>query len=374
MQKSDFLIIGAGIAGASAGYYLAPHGRVVLLEGEDAPGYHTTGRSAAFYAPSYGGKYVRPLTLASKDFLTSPPDGFSSRPLLRDRGALYVARTEQLAALDAFQNDLEAVSPGARRLSGAQAAALCPVLREDYVAAALFERDCYDIDVNAVHQGFLRGIRRGGGTVLSNAMVGSIRREDGLWIASIPGGDFAAPILVNAAGAWGDSVAQAAGILPIGLQPMRRTIIVVPPPESMQETWPLVIDVDDDFYFKPESGRLLASPGDETPMPACDVQPDELDIAITVDRIQKAADIAVAQVENSWAGLRTFTRDRTPVAGFDPDEDGFFWFVGQGGYGIQTAPAMGRMAELLVTQGRMPDELDPYDVSAATYSPARFRR
>lgn len=374
MQKSDFLIIGAGIAGASAGYYLAPHGRVVLLEGEDAPGYHTTGRSAAFYAPSYGGKHVRPLTLASGDFFKSPPEDFASVPLLRDRGALYVARADQLPALDKFHADLETLTPGVERLSREQAVALCAALRPDYVAGAIFERECYDIDVNAVHQGFLRGIHRGGGTVLTNAMVAGIRREEGLWIASLPSGEFAAPVLINGAGAWGDDIAGLAGVSPLGLQPMRRTIIVVPPPETMQETWPLVIDVDDDFYFKPESGRLLASPGDETPMPACDVQPDELDIAITIDRIQKATDIPAPRVENSWAGLRTFSRDRTPVAGFDPDAEGFFWFVGQGGYGIQTAPAMGRLAESLIVDGCMPDELDSYDVGKTTYSPARFRR
>lgn len=374
MQKSDFLIIGAGIAGASAGYSLAPHGRVILLEGEDAPGYHTTGRSAAFYAPSYGGKNVRPLTLASNDFFKSPPEGFASVPLLRDRGALYVARPEQLPALDKFYADLEALTPGVERLTSEQAVAHCSALRPDSVAGAVFERECYDIDVNAVHHGFLRGIRRSGGTVLTNAMVGGIRREDGLWIASIPSGEFAAPVLVNAAGAWGDDIAEIAGLLPLGLQPMRRTVIIVPPPENMKETWPLVIDVDDDFYFKPESGRLLASPGDETPMPACDVQPDELDIAITIDRIQKAAEIPAPRIENSWAGLRTFSRDRTPVAGFDPDAEGFFWFVGQGGYGIQTAPAMGRMAESLIIDGQMPDIMAAYDVSETTYAPARFRR
>ena len=373
MQNSDFLIIGAGIAGASAGYALTPHGRVILLEGEDTPGYHTTGRSAAFYAPSYGGKYVRPLTLASNDFFKSPPEEFASAPLLRDRGALYIARTEQLRALDKFYTDLLALTPGIERLNGEQAVAMCSALRLDSVAGAVYERECYDIDVNAVHYGFLSGIRRSGGSVLSDSMVGSIRRKDGLWIASIPSGEVAAPVLVNAAGAWGDDIAEMAGILPIGLQPMRRTIITVPPPDNMDETWPLVIDVDDGFYFKPEAGSLLASPCDETPMPACDVQPDELDIAITIDRIQKAAKIPTPRVENSWAGLRTFSRDRTPVVGLDPDAEGFFWFVGQGGYGIQTAPAMGQMARSLIIDGCMPDIMAPYGVSEQTYAPARFR-
>lgn len=373
MQKADFLIIGAGIAGASAGYFLSAHGRVVMLEAEDAPGYHTTGRSAAFYAPSYGGRHLRPLTLASRAFFDDTPDGFGDAPLLRPRGALYIGREDQLPAIDALHGELAAFMPEVKRWSGEEASAACPVLRSGYVAGAVFEPQCQDIDVSALHHGFLRGIKRNGGTTLTNAPVTAAKREDGLWRASTAQGDFTAPVLVNAAGAWGDELAEHSNIAPIGLQPMRRTIVILPPPPSMADSWPLVLDIDDEFYFKPESGRLLASPGDESPIPPCDVQPEEIDIAITVDRIHKAAHIDAPKVENAWAGLRTFSRDRVPVVGFDPDHEGFFWFVGQGGYGIQTAPAMGRLAESLIVGGEPPSEFAAFGVDAATYAPARFR-
>jgi D-arginine dehydrogenase len=373
MQDCDFLIIGAGIAGASAGYFLSRHGAVALLERESAPGYHTTGRSAAFYAPSYGGANIRPLTIASGPFLRQPPDGFSDSPLLHERGALYIARQDQLATLDAFTAALQVLAPDVRRIDGPAARALCPVLREDYVAGGLFEPECSDLDVNAVHQGFLRGLKQRGGRVVTDAAASSITRIDGLWTVETPSGTWRAPVLLNAAGAWADDVARLAGLAPVGMQPLRRTIVILPPPPGFAPTWPVVLDIDDHFYFKPESGRILASPADETPSDPVDAQPEELDVAIAIDRIQQAADIPVRHVENKWAGLRTFSPDRTPVVGFDPDAPGFFWFVGQGGYGIQTAPMMGRLAESLIVEGRMPEELDGFDVAAATYAPDRFR-
>lgn len=373
MQKTDFLIVGAGIAGASVGYFLSAHGRVLLLEAEDAPGYHTTGRSAAFYAPSYGGRHLRPLTLASRAFFDAPPSGFGDAPLLRPRGALYVGREDQLPAIESLYQELSAVMPDTQRWSPEEAYGACPGLREGYVAGAVFEPQCHDIDVSGLHHGFLRGIHANGGAVLTNADVTSLHHEAGLWHAGTIQGAFSAPIVVNAAGAWGDVVAGFSDVAPIGLQPMRRTIVILPPPQDMSDSWPLVLDVDDEFYFKPESGRLLTSPGDESPIAPCDVQPEEIDIAITIDRIQKAIHIDAPRIENSWAGLRTFSRDRRPVVGFDPDHEGFFWFVGQGGYGIQTAPAMGRLAEALVTKSPLPGELGEFGVDAATYAPARFR-
>jgi D-arginine dehydrogenase len=369
----DFIIIGAGIAGASAGYFLSRHGGVALLERESAPGYHTTGRSAAFYAPSYGGALVRPLTIASGPFLRAPPDGFADAPLVSGRGALYVARADQVGALDAFEAALRRLEPDVERLDGAGARALCGVLREDYVAAALFEPECLDLDVNAVHQGFLRGLRHRGGSVVTDATALSIVRDGGLWTVETPSGVWRAPVLVDAAGAWADQVAAMAGVAPIGLRPLRRTIVILPPPPGYSPRWPVVLDVEDRFYFKPESGRILASPADETPSEPVDAQPDELDVAIAVDRIQQAADIPVRRVEHKWAGLRTFSPDRTPVVGFEPGAPGFFWFVGQGGYGIQTSPMMGRLAESLIIERRLPEELAGFGVSAASYAPDRFR-
>ena len=371
-RDCDFLIIGAGIAGASAGYFLSRHGSVALLERESAPGYHTTGRSAAFYAPSYGGPNIRPLTIASGPFLRTPPEGFSDVPLLTDRGALYIARADQIPALEAFEAALRPFEPDIVRMDGAKAREMCGVLREDYVASALFEPECADLDVNAVHQGFLRGLRHRGGSVVTDATAQSIVREDGKWVVATPSGTWRAPVLVNAAGAWADQVAQLAGLRSIGMRPLRRTIVILPPPPLYSPHWPVVLDVDDQFYFKPESGRILASPADETPSDPVDAQPDELDVAIAVDRIQQAADIPVRHIDNKWAGLRTFSPDRSPVVGFDNQGPGFFWFVGQGGYGIQTAPMMGRLAESLIVDRAMPDELDGFGVSAATYDPDRF--
>ena len=372
-RDCDFLIIGAGIAGASAGYFLSRHGSTVLLERESAPGYHTTGRSAAFYAPSYGGANIRPLTIASGPFLRNPPDGFSDTPLLSERRALYIARQDQLAELDAFEAELRRLEPDIVRLGPQQARALCSVLREDYVAGALLEPECSDLDVNAVHQGFLRGMRQHGGSVATNATALSIIRVDGKWEVATPSGTWRAPVLVNAAGAWADQVAGLAGLKTIGMRPLRRTIVILPPPPQFSPHWPVVLDVGDQFYFKPESGRILASPADETPSDPVDAQPEEIDIAIAIDRIQQAADIPVRHVDNKWAGLRTFSPDRTPVVGFDDEGPGFFWFVGQGGYGIQTAPMMGRLAESLIIDRKMPEELAGFDVTAATYDPDRFR-
>jgi D-arginine dehydrogenase len=374
MQDRDFLIIGAGMAGASAGYYLSRHGSVALLEREAAPGYHTTGRSAAFYAPSYGGTHVRPLTIASGPFLTDPPDGFAEGPLMTERQAMYLAREDQLDALDRFDAALRPLTPEVRRLTPAEAREHCGILRPGYVAGALLEPACHDLDVNAIHQGFLRGLKKHGGTVHADSGVLSISRDEGMWIVETASGTWRTPVIVNAAGAWADQIAELAGVAPVGLTPLRRTVLVVPAPEGFSERWPVVLDVDDRFYFKPESGRVLASPADETPSEPCDAQPEELDIAIALDRIQQAAELPVRRIENKWAGLRTFAPDRTPVVGFDPQASGFFWFAGQGGYGIQTAPMMGRLAESLILHDAMPEELDRFDVTADTYSPARFRQ
>lgn len=372
-MQADFLIIGAGIAGASAGYFLSRHGKVLVLERETTPGYHTTGRSAAFYAPSYGNDNVRPLTLASRGFFDAPPKGFTDTPLLHDRGALYVARADQQAALDTFFDALHAFTPNVERLDAGAVTARCPVLRDGYAAAGIFEPDCFDIDVNALHQGFLRGLHHNGGRVLVSAEALRITPHGGGWQVATPDGAVTAPVLVNAAGAWADEVAVRAAVAPLGMRPLRRTVVMLPAPDGYDPAWPLVLDVDDDFYFKPESGQMLTSPGDETPALPGDVQPEEMDIAITMDRIATATDIPVNRIESRWAGLRTFAPDRTPVAGFDPDAPGFFWFVGQGGYGIQTAPMMGRLAESLIVEGVMPGELSQYNVVKQTYAPGRFR-
>lgn len=368
----DFIIVGGGIAGVSAGYFLAPHSRVLLLERESALAYHTTGRSAAIYTQAYGNAAVRALTVAGHDFFTAPPEGFSDHALLGPRGALFIGREDQCAALDRAEEEGRQFVASVRRMDAAEARAILPVLRPEYVAGAVLEPDAMDIDVHALHQGFVRGIRDHDGTIRTDAEVLAVERGGAGWSVETLGGTWTAPVVINAAGAWCDALAAMAGIDPVGLVPKRRTAVVFDPPSGVDvDAWPLTIDVDEDFYFKPEAGKVMGSPADETPMPPCDVQPEELDIAIAIDRIQTATTMQVDRVSHQWAGLRSFVADKTPVAGFDPAVPGFFWLAGQGGYGIQTAPALGRLTADLVREKDLPAEIGDFGLSAADLSPAR---
>ncbi len=389
MERADFLIIGGGMAGASAAYELAAHGSVVVLERESQPGYHSTGRSAALYTQTYGHPTVRALTVASWDFYTNPPDGFSEHPLLTPRGVLLIGRADQTAALERDFTEGRRLTPSVERLDAAQALARAPFLRTDYVAGAVWEPEAMDMDVHAIHTGYLRGLKARGGRLVTDAGVQALARRDGLWVAETPAGSFAAPVLVNAAGAWADVVAELAGVRPLGLVPKRRTALTFDPvfadpaitdPAITDPTWaagldgwPMVIDVDEQFYVKPDAGRLLLSPADETPVEPCDIQPEELDVAIAIDRLEQAARFSVRRIAHKWAGLRSFVADKVPVAGFDGDVDGFFWLAGQGGYGIQTAPAMGRTAAALATGGSLPAGVAALGVRAGDLAPSRLR-
>lgn len=374
MRDAAFIVIGAGIAGASAGYWLAETGPVVLLEREDQPGYHATGRSAALFSETYGSRPVRALTVASRPFYEVPPPGFADSPLLTPRGVLFVGRADQEAALARLQAEGSALVGNLRRLDAAEIRRRVPVLRDGYAAGGVFEPDARDIDVHALHQGFLRGLRARGGRVVTGADVRGLRRANGSWEIRTSAGDFRAPVVVNAAGAWADSVGELAGAAPIGLMPKRRTAITFdPPPETAIASWPMLVDADEQFYFKPDAGRVLATPADETPMPPCDVQPEEMDIAVTVDRIERATTMPVRRIAAKWAGLRSFVPDKTLVAGFDAKADGFLWLAGQGGYGIQTSPAMGRIVAALVMGQPFPEDITDLGVTAATLDPARLR-
>ncbi len=385
MQTADFLIIGAGMAGASAAYELAAHGRVLLLEREAQPGYHSTGRSAALYTQTYGNPVVRALTAASWDFYANPPPGFAESPLLSPRGVLLIGRADQEQALQTAFTESHRLSPAVERLDRAQTLARAPMLREGYARGAVWNPNAMDLDVHAIHYGYLRGMKARGGQQLSNAEVRDVTRHDGLWVARTPLGDFAAPILVNAAGAWADSLARMegvrrAGVQPVGLVAKRRTAFTFDPVFANSHEalglagWPMVIDVDETFYFKPDAGRLLASPADETPVEPCDVQPEELDIALAVDRLERAARFHIRQLAHRWAGLRSFVADKTPVVGFDAQATGFFWLAGQGGYGIQTAPAMARTAAALVTGGGLPVDVEALGVTLADLTPDRLQQ
>lgn len=370
----DFIVIGAGMVGASIAYELASTARVCVLEGEDRPGFHATARSAALFAPTYGGREIRALTRASRSFFDNPPVGFTEHALLRDRGCLYIARSDQLDHLDHMVTSIRNSGGKVVMLDKHAAAKRVSLLREGYVAGAAFDADAMDIEVESLHQGFLRGGRAAGVVLITRSWVAEPRWHNGTWSIELSDGQtVSAPVLVNAAGAWADTVAERCGVAQLGLQPLRRTALLVDVPAGVDVTdWPAVIDADEMFYFKPEAGKLLLSPADETPDVPRDAYPDDLDVAIAVDRVQSALELEVTRVSHSWAGLRTFSPDRAPVVGFDARVKGFFWCAGQGGYGIQTAPAMGRTAAAVARGERVPADVSREGLTEADLSPLRF--
>ena len=362
----DAVVIGAGIAGATVAAHLAPHHRVALVEAEDAAGYHTTGRSAALWVQNYGPADVRTLTGLSRAFFEAPPPGFADSPVLAHRPVLLLATEAQRGELHRVLSE----GTGLREASLAEATTLVPALRPGYAAAAAIEDDAFDMDVATLHAGFLKQVRVAGGVLALRSRTGRITRDRGAWQVDVTGGArFTAPVVVNAAGAWGDEVAQQAGVAPLGLVPKRRTGCIIDPAPWAVARWPMVCDVGESWYVRPEARtKLMVSPADQTPMHAHDVQPDELDVAIAMDRMQQALDIAVRRVERSWAGLRTFAPDGSLAFGWDGAADGFFWCVGQGGYGIQTAPAAGRLVADMIG-GRDPG---PAGAVIAAIDPRRF--
>lgn len=375
----DTVVVGAGIAGASLAWQLAQRGdaaRVLLLEREDQPGRHSTGRSAAMYMASYGPPAVRALTRAAGAFYTAPPVGFSEQRLLAPRGALYVAAADQLAALDALQAELAPACPGLRRLDAAAALALAPCLRPEAVAAALHDDDCQDIDVHALHQACLRGFRRAGGTLRCGAgLRAAQRRGGGWWLTLDDGSALQARQVVNAAGAWGDAVGALFGAAPVGLVPRRRSAFTFDAPAGVDARgWPAVIGVDEGWYFKPDAGRLLGSPANADDTVPHDVQPEELDIALGIHRIEAVTTLRIRRPAATWAGLRSFVADGEPVIGFDDAVPGLFWLVGQGGYGIQSAAGAALLAAALLRGEPLPGALVREGLDPAALAVARLRR
>jgi D-arginine dehydrogenase len=370
-DQYDVAIIGAGIAGAAAAANLPRHLRVLMLEAEGVPGFHATGRSAAVFSTIYGNASIRALSRASEPFLRTPPAGFADQPLVSPRGVLFIARADQAEAMATLAEQLD-VAGATRRLSALQAAQRSPLLRSGYVAEALFEEAALDPDVNALHAGFLREARARGTTLVTDARLRALARSSAGWSLDTTAGPFETAVLINAAGAWADRVAEMGGVRPKRIRPLQRTVVLVDTAEPLSGAHgPFTVDVDEAFYFKPESGGLLLSPADETPVEPGDVQPEELDVAIAIDRVERATTLTVRRIRNKWAGLRSFAPDRTPVVGFDPDAPNFFWLAGQGGYGIQTAPALGVLAAALVTEGRAPDPIVDQGLDLTSISPAR---
>lgn len=372
-KKFDVIVIGAGIVGAGVAAELGKGVRTVLLEQEAQPGYHSTGRSAAVFAESYGGETVRALSRASRSFLESPPADFTSTTLLTPRGFLFVAREDQVNQLETFADQAD-MRKTATRLTLAQTFERMPLLRPEYLSAALLDEGASDIEVHALHQGYLSVLKRNGGKLVCNARANTIEKLNGVWRVSTAAGEFEAPLLVNAAGAWAEQIGGMAGVRGIGLQPMRRTaaLVDVPVSEGM-ERWPLTIDIDEEFYFKPDAGRLLISPADENLSEPCDAVPDEMDLAIAVDRIERVTTLDIRRMHSRWAGLRSFVADRTPVAGFAGDAAGFFWLAGQGGYGVQTAPALSRFAASRLLGLKPPADLIDAGLNPETLSPLRLQ-
>lgn len=370
LEQTDFIVIGGGIAGASIAARLAEDAEVILLEAESRPGYHSTGRSAAYFAPAYGNAVVRNLTAPGDRFFHEPPAGFSEAPLIRDRAALFVARDDQQASVD----DMLKENPDLRQLAGSELNGRVPILRPDEITMGLLDVRGGDLDVDAILQGYLRQFRKAGGRIFTGTRVQSIAAGNDLqrWKVNEA---FSAPVIINAAGAWADVVATAAGLAPLGLQPMRRTAFLVDAPDSAGtdiDSWPLTVGIDEDFYFKPDAGHLLISPADETPSVPCDAQPEEIDIAIAIDRVQRVTHLDVSHVRHRWAGLRTFAPDKSFVIGFDPRAAGFFWLAGQGGYGVQSAPGVSALAQHLLTGATPADGFQDVTLSIDAVCPARL--
>ncbi len=371
----DVVIIGAGIAGASLAYALAPRLRVLLLEREALPGLHSTGRSAAMFMQSYGPPQARALTRASRAFYERPPAGFCDTPLLAPRGVLYVGWVGQEAALAELTSELRFTGGLVGWVDAAQALAQVPVLRSAGLLGAVTEPQAMDIDVHALHQGYLRGFRRAAGVLHCSAGLMQARRVDAHWQLTTKAGDiFECQILVNAAGAWADAVAALAGAAPLGLQAKRRSAFTFAAPPNMDtRAWPCVADVGQAWYFKPDAGQLLGSPANADPVAAHDVQPEELDIALGIHGIEGSTHLSIRRPSRTWAGLRTFAADGELVIGFDAHCPGLFWLAGQGGYGIQSAAGAAALAASLLLHQALPDELRVQGVDPAAMAPARLR-
>ena len=374
MQHFDFAVVGAGIAGVSAAYRLAPHASVVILEREHVAAYHTTGRSAALHSETYGSAEIRAITVASGRFYRKPTPGFADHPLLTPRGALIAGRAEQQAALQQAAATYARLVPSVRWLDARETLRRHPLLEPAAAAGGAIFEEAEDMDVAAIHGGFLKGARAAGAVLRLDAEVTGLDRKGGHWTIRMRDGDpVGAGTIVNASGAWADALAALAGAAPVGLVPKRRTAFTFDAPSGLDlARLPMVIDFDETWYIKPEVGQFLGSPADETPSPPCDAQPEELDIAVAVERIETATSLRISRIKNKWAGLRSFVRDKNLVVGYDPVVEGFFWLAGQGGYGIQTGEAAGRLAAGLALGRGLPDDIAGLGVAEAALSPARF--
>ncbi|MBB4186992.1 glycine/D-amino acid oxidase-like deaminating enzyme [Sinorhizobium terangae] len=375
MRKYDVVIIGGGIAGLSLAHFLSQHRSVAVIERENALGYHSTGRSAAEFVLRYNAPEVCALARIAKDFFDRPPQGFTDVPLLKQRGGVMIASANKIGRFETVLAEERALAPEIERLTPEEAVSRIPILKPEYVAAAYYDPNFWDIEVENLLQGYLRGARRNGSDVLERHEILSAERDGGAWILTTAGGEISAKVVVNAAGAWADPVAALFGVDPIGIVPHRRTAITVDLPDGVDATTlPEINEIDEDFYMKPEGGRLLASPADATPCEPSDVQPEEIDVAWAAHYVEEATTISVRRIAKSWAGLRSFSADKLPVVGFAPGRSDFFWLAGQGGYGILTSPSLGQLAANLLIDTPLPEAFRREALDPRSFSPARFQK
>jgi D-arginine dehydrogenase len=371
MADADFLIVGGGIAGLSAAARLGRHGKAIVLEAEEAIGYHSSGRSVSFSHYGIGNEAVRALTASSRRFFEQPPEGFCETPVASTASTLYFAEEEALPRLEALQAEMARFTDRGRWIGADEIARLCPVLKTGTGGAvrAVHDPTGLKLDTAALLHAYARELRGRGGELRTGRRIAAVARVGELWsIRTETDEELSAPVLVNAAGAWADRLAALASVRPLGLRPLRRTIIAVDPPSAAEvSAWPFVHSAAADFYMLPEAGQLLVSPMDEVDDDACDAQAHEYEVALAAERLEHYTRLGVSRIAHRWAGLRTFTADRVPTAGFAPDAPGFFWLVGQGGYGFQTAPAMAKIAEALIA--RLPW---PADLAALGLGPERI--
>jgi len=369
------VVVGGGIAGASVAYELAGSADVVVLEREEVCGYHSTGRSAALFTECYGDTVVRSMAIAARSFLTEPPPGFSDTPILHPRPVLFVGTEAQRRNLDEAYDEYRAMVPAVRRVDADEAIARCPALDRDVIVGGVLEPDAADIDVSALHASFLRGLGQRGGRIVTDAGVVGMRRNGGRWVVETTAGSFDGEVVVNAAGAWCDVIGVMVGADPIGLVPKRRTAFTFRAPDDADpRTWPMVIDVAEHWYFRPEGSRLLGSPADETPMEPCDVRHEEIDVAMGIERLEAVTTMHIRSIDRAWAGLRSFVADHRPVNGWDPEVSGFYWLAGQGGFGIKTSPTMARFAAAMIVAGTPPADLVSAGLTADAVGVARLHR
>ena len=370
-------VIGGGIAGASAGYHLLKADsdlEIILVEAEDQLGYHTTGRSAALLLENDGTESTRSIVRASVDFLLNPPEGLTENVFVTPRDVMHIATAEQSNSVDRLLKENSSGRIPTREISKSEAKSKFPALREEVLDRVLIDEGTGDIDVHCLHQAYLNGFRKNGGEIKTSARVDSALRSGNSWILETSTGKISVDLVVNASGAWGDQVAIRAGVEPVGLEPRRRTAFTVNRDEPDLQEWDMIADIDLHFYCKPDGRQLLCSLAEENPSEPCDAKHDEADVALAIERINTATTLDIRSVQTAWTGLRTFVPDRSMVIGADPDNDSFFWCVGQGGTGIMTSPGSGRLLADLIVEGKPSEHFEGTGLNYEEVSPMRLRK